>query len=185
MPAVELSGEREGQGRHIFHSFGLYPTSPVLPPLFLGHVSEMWHPEELKCTFYFQYCSPQGSRNHKPSSSKLQDWVKSHKTAVKITFQGSFSLPPVFRDLVCLLQQKKVKTCIIFWLSVRQSCGKKSGNFMENTFTVRYVVTGNPVFARHKEWDDFSAQSWKVLRTPCKCKMGMLSPSSSFIVSVL
>lgn len=94
-------------------------TLPVSSLLSSGHVSEPWHPEELECTSYFQYCSPQGSRNHKPSSSKLQDWVKSHETAVKITFQGSFSLssetyvlrPARFR---ISLQQKKVKTCIIF-----------------------------------------------------------------------
>lgn len=91
---------------------------PVPSPLSLRHVSGMWHPEELECTSYFQYCSPQGSRNHKPSSSKLQAWVKSHETAVKITFQGSFCLPSVFRDLrlrpACFripLQQKKFEKC--------------------------------------------------------------------------
>lgn len=191
MPGVGWVG-RETDEEDTFFTH-LVCTRPVSFPLSSGHVSELWHPEELECTSYFQYCSPQGSRNHKPSSSKLQDWVKSHETAVKITFQGSFSLSSVFRDL-CLhparfrisLQQKAVKTYIVFRQSGRQSCGKESWNFTENTITARYiVVAGDLVFAHHNEWDDFRAPSWKVLRIPCKCKMGMLGPSSSFILSVL
>lgn len=110
--------ERDKEDTFFTH---LVCTLPVPSPLSSGHVSELWHPKELECTSYFQYYSPQGSRNHKPSSSKLQDWVKSHETAVKITFQGSFSLPSVFRDLrlrpACFrisLQKKKVKTGIGF-----------------------------------------------------------------------
>lgn len=154
MPGAGLGGEREGQGRDIFHSFGLYLSSVLLS--FLRPCLGLWHPEELECTFCFQYISPQEFRNHKPSTSKLQDWVKSHETAVKITFQGSFSLPSVFRDL-CLcpacfrifLQEKKVKM-YNFSVSVRQSYGEKVWNFMENNVTARYhVVIGHPFFAQH------------------------------------
>lgn len=72
-------------------------TQPIPSPLSSGYLSELRHPEELACTSYFQYCSPQGSRNHKPSSSKLQDWVKSHENTVKLHF----------RDLsLCLLSSE-------------------------------------------------------------------------------
>lgn len=151
-----------GTDRDKEDTFFTHLVCTLVLPSFLRPCLGLWHPEELECTFYFQYFSPQEFRNHKPSPSKLQDWVKSHETAVKITFQGSFSLPSVFRDL-CLcpacfrifLQQKKVEM-YNFSVCVRQSYGENKYEILRKIMLLQgmlWWLANYLFFAQHEEWD--------------------------------